>query len=285
MASSAVDEVLASRERLARSGPAMTSLIAAALLHLTVAAAIVLLPRLAPPPPPLEYVAVQLVPAQRLGVEHAARQPQPAPKPPPSPPKTEPEPPPTPPTPPKTEPEPALPARQQTLPAERPPKPVKPEKPKPEPPDTRVDPTTRPKVLPPPREVLQKKLGAQAPADVKPGPPGAATGSAAGKVAVGSLTVSPENPDFNYSYYSAQTQSRIEENWTRSPVGSGVHATVSFTIHGDGSISDLKLRESSGFDTFDLAAMRSVQNAAPFAPLPRAFTLNHDSVSVIWIAR
>jgi protein TonB len=219
---------------------------------------------------------VQVIPAQRLGVEHPA-QPQPARKPPP-----------TPPTPPKAEQEPPPRSEAPALPrpaAEKPPKPVKPETAKPEPPDNRVDPTTRQKVVPPPREVLQKKLGAQAPPDAKPGPRGAATGSAAGKVAVGSLTVSPENPDFNYSYYSAQTQSRIEENWTRSPVGSGVHATVSFTIHGDGSISDLKLRESSGFDTFDLAAMRSVQNAAPFAPLPRAFTLNHDSVSVIWIAR
>lgn len=282
MASSAVDEILASRERLARSGPAMTSLIAAALLHLTVVAVIVLLPRLAPPPPPLEYVAVQLVPAQRLGVEHPARPPQPAPKPPPTPPtsqKNESEPP----LPPRSE-APVLP-RQQPLPAEKPPKPVKPEKPKPEPPDNRVDPTTRPKVLPSPREVLQKKLGAQAPADVKPGPAGAATGSAAGKVAVGTSTVTLENQDFNYDYYIAQMQSSIEQNFTRPPVAAGVRAVISFRIQRDGSIADLAVRESSGFDTYDLTALRAVQNAAPFPPLPRAYTAVHDSLSVNWIVR
>jgi len=78
----AVDQVLAERERMVRSGVAAASLIAAAGLHVAVAALLIVLPRLVPSPPPLEYVAVQLVPAQRLGVEHAARQPQPAPKPP-----------------------------------------------------------------------------------------------------------------------------------------------------------------------------------------------------------
>lgn len=280
MASSAVDEVLASRENLQRSGQAMTSLIAAALLHVAVAAIIVLLPRLAPPPPQLEYVAVQVVPAQRLGVEHP-RQPQPPPKPPPAPP-----------TSPKAEPEPPLPPRPEApvLPRLQPPppekpKPVKPEKPKPAPPDNRIDPTTLPKVLPPPREVLQKKLGAQAPADARPGPPGAATGNAAGKVAVGSSTVTLENQDFNYDYYIAQMQSRIEQNFTRPPVAAGVRAVISFRIRSDGSIADLAVRESSGFDTYDLTALRAVQNAAPFPPLPRAYTAVHDSLSVNWIVR
>jgi TonB family protein len=275
----AVDQVLAERERLVRSGPAAASLIAAAGLHVAVGALLIVLPRLVPSPPPLEYVAVQLVPAQRLGAVHPAaseRQP-PAPRPqkPPEKPKEEP------PVPPRSADAPVLP-RPQAPP--KPLKPAKPEKPKPSPPDNRVDPTTQPKLMTPPREVLAKKLGAVAPPQTAEAP-GAATGSAAGKAPVGSLTVTPVNQEFAYNYYYALIQSRIEEAWTRSPVGSDAHAVIFFTIHSDGSISDLRVRESSGFDTYDLAALRAVQNAAPFAPLPRAYTLNHTSLEVTWIAR
>jgi len=268
----AVDQVLAERERLVRSGPAAASLIAAASLHVAVGALLIVLPRLAPSPPPLEYVAVQLVPAQRLGAQRTAERQPPAPRSPQPPPKAEEEPP----LPPRSAEAPVLPRPQ------APPKPAKPEKPKP--PDNRVDPTTQPKLLPPPREVLEKKLKAAAPPQTAEAP-GAATGTAAGKAAVGSLTVAPVNQEFAYNYYFAQIQSRIEESWTRSPVGSDAHAVIFFTIHSDGSISDLRVRESSAFDTFDLAALRAVQNAAPFAPLPRAYTLNHSSLEVTWIAR
>jgi len=271
----AVDQVLAERERLARSGPALASLIAAAGLHVGLAAFLILLPRLGAPPPPLEYVAVQLVPAQRLAVAPPAARARPMPpRPEPPPPKDE-----EPPAPPRS-------AEAPVLPRPEPPKhpqPAKPEKPKlPPPPDNRVDPTTQPKFLPPPREVLEKRLERAATA---PPQPGAATGSVAGKAAVGSLTVTPVNREFAYDYYYAQIQSRIEDVWTRSPVGSNARTVVSFTIHSDGSISDLRVRESSGYDTYDLAALRAVQDAAPFAPLPRAYTVSHTSLDVNWIAR
>jgi TonB family protein len=275
----AVDQVLAERERLARSGPAAASLIAAAGLHVAVGALLIVLPRLVPSPPPLEYVAVQLVPAQRLGAVHpaAGERQQPAPRPPKPPEKAQEEPP----VPPRSADAPVLPRPQ--APPKPPPQPAKPEKPKPPQPDNRVDPTTQPKFLPPPRDVLAKKLG-PATAPQPTASPGAATGSTTGKVAVGSLTVSFDQ-DFPYDYYKAQTLSRIEENWTRSPVGNEAHARISFRIHKDGSISDLTVAESSSFDTFDLAALRAVQNAAPFAPLPRAWTTSHDAISVSWIAR
>ena len=275
-----VEQVLAEREGLAGRGPAMASLVAAALLHVALAAFIILLPRLMPPPPPLEYVDVQVVPAQRLGAQRpAAPQPDTPRQQPPHPSKPEEEPPaPT---------APVLPVPRPKTPPTPPttPTPPKAEKPKPAPPDERIDPTTRPKLLPPPRELLAHKLPPPAaPTPPTAAAPGAATGSAAAKAAVGSLTVSLENQDFTYNYYIAQTQSRIEQNWTRSPVGEA-RARISFRIHSDGSISDLTVAESSGFDTFDLAALRAVQNAAPFPPLPRAYTASHESVSVYWIAR
>jgi TonB family protein len=283
-----VDQVLAERERRARSAPAVVSLSAATLLHAAVLALIILLPRLSPPPPPLDFVAVQVVPAQRLGGERPARQTAAeAPKPPL--PAVQPAPPP--PQPPPAD-EPVLPPRSPDAPVlarQVPPKPQKPPppktvKPKPEAPDNRIDPTVVPKVLPPPREVLAQRLAhepaAATPAVPTPGPPGAATGQAGAKAAVGSSVTAFDNPDFTYDYYIAQLVSLIDQNWIRPPVGAGVHAVLSFRIQRDGSIADLTVRQSSGFDAFDLAAVRAVQSVARFPPLPRAYTQNHDSVGV-----
>ncbi len=285
----AVEQLLAERERRARSGAAVASFGAALLLHAALLALIILLPRLTPPPPPLDFVAVQVVPAQRLGGERPVRQERQvatAPKPPapPPPPPRQAAPKEEPPAPPRSPDAPVLP-RQASPPTPKPPqKPPKPEKPRPEPPDTRVDPTTRPKVLPPPRELLAQRLAhepaAATPPAPTPGLPGAATGQAGAKADVGSSITALDNPDFTYDYYIAQLVSRIDQNWIRPPVGSGVHAVLSFRIRMDGSIAGLAVRQSSSLDAFDLAAVRAVQNAAPFPPLPRAYTLNHDSVGV-----
>ena len=46
---------------------------------------------------------------------------------------------------------------------------------------------------------------------------------------------------------------------------------------------DLQVAQSSGYNSFDLAALRAVQNASPFAPLPRAY--RNDSLGVTLIVR
>jgi TonB family protein len=66
-------------------------------------------------------------------------------------------------------------------------------------------------------------------------------------------------------------------------MGSGVKAVISFTISRDGSMSELRVEQSSGYNSFDLAALRAVQNAAPFPPLPRAY--KHDDLGVHLIVR
>jgi colicin import membrane protein len=286
----AVDQVLAERSRRGRA-PAVASLVGALALHAAVAAALIIVPRLTPPPPPLEYVDVKVVPAAALGAPRSEpRATPPAPQSPPTPRK------PAEPPPPKPAPEAPVLPRSERPAAQKPEKP-KPEKPKPAVPDNRIDPTTRPKVVPPPRELLAKRLGAAAaepqpsdltppaakPAEALPNRPGVPNGSATGTAPVGSSIATLDNPDFTYDYYIAQLLSSIDHNWTRPPVGTGVRAVISFRIQRDGSLSDLTVRESSSFDTFDLAALRAVQNAAPFPPLPRAY--RHDSLGVNLIVR
>jgi TonB family protein len=48
-------------------------------------------------------------------------------------------------------------------------------------------------------------------------------------------------------------------------------AVIVFSILPNGSVVDLRAEESSGSSAFDLTAESAVQDAAPFAPLPREF--------------
>jgi TonB family protein len=44
---------------------------------------------------------------------------------------------------------------------------------------------------------------------------------------------------------------------------------VSFTILADGTITEVQVFDRSGTPSLDFAAMRAVQSAAPFSPLPK----------------
>jgi TonB family protein len=260
----AVDQVLERRSR--RAGrPEAVSLAAAALLHAGAVALVLLLPRLAPPPPKLSFVPVQIIPAQALGVRRPASRPR-AEK--PSPPEPAPEKP-------APEPERPEPAREDApvLPPE------KPERTKPEP----KPPSGGEKA---PRGAAEKpevQAPAQGDPDGEAGRRGSPAGNPLGTSAFGSAIAGLDNPDFKFGYYIDQLLGAIDAKWVRPPLGDGVRAIISFRIERDGSLGDLEVAESSGYNSFDLAALRAVQNASPFPPLPRAY--RHDSLGVNLIVR
>jgi protein TonB len=275
------DRVLADRARRVEAPPGGGSLAVAALLHGAVLALVFLLPRLAPPPKPLEFVPVQVVPAAALGVRKPLP-PAPAPEPAKSAP-AEPEP--------LPEPEPKK-TDAPVLPPEKPVKP-KPETPKPEPVKPAAKPTTAPAA---PKAPAAPSKGPTAP-NPRPAAPaapqatpgtevgrrGSPTGTPLGSSSFGSEIAGLDNPDFTYGYYIDQLLAAIDSNWVRPPVGDRVRAIVSFRIQRNGSITDLRVAEASGFNAFDLAALRAVQSAAPFPPLPRAY--KNDSLGVNLIVR
>jgi TonB family protein len=280
----AVDRILDRRSRRESRRPEVLSVAAAALLHGAGVALVLLLPRLTPPPPPLAFVPVQIIPAQALGVRRPASRPpveKPAPKPAPAA-----EEPPAP-EPPKPEPRPELkPERPAPKPSreevpELPDKPVKkPQKPQkasetPKPAASSRAPLPRPSTpaAPPPAG----ETGGE------PGRRGAPTGSAQGTSAFGSQIAGLDNPDFKFGFYISQLLSAIDSKWSRPPLGNDVKAVISFRIERDGSLTDLQVAQSSGYNSFDLAALRAVQNASPFPPLPRAY--RQDSLGVNLIVR
>jgi TonB family protein len=277
----AVDRILAQRSRRDSRRPEAVSLGLAALLHGGAVTVALLLPRLTPPPPPMTFVPVQIIPAAALGVRRPASRPKAATPEPPSPEPVRPEPvKPEPVKPPaKPEPKPEKMAAKPhddvpTLPDRTVKKPEKPEKtpPKPTPRPATGGTGTNPAGTAP--------LGTP---DGEAGRRGSPTGNPLGTSAFGSQIAGLDNPDFKFGYYLDQLLSAIDAKWARPPLGDKVECTIGFRIQRDGSIAELTVARSSGYNSFDLAALRAVQNASPFPPLPRAY--RNDSLGVNLIVR
>ncbi len=257
-----VDQVLAERRRRTSSRGFLGGLITASLLHLSVLLSVVLLPT-GERQVPTEYVNVRVVPLAALGTP---KPPVPRPQPPePQPPEPQPEAP----TPPAPEPEPATkPSPAEPEPAPRATAPVLPQA-KPQ------KPQSEPRVAAPADEPAT---------DAAPVPPqraGSAQGSVAGTSAFG--TLEGIDPDFTYDYYLDRMLALIHAQWLRPPAEGEVKAVVRFVVSRSGEITDLELAEPSGFNAFDLAALRAVQNASPLPRLPASY--RRDSLQVTLIVR
>ncbi len=244
----AVDAVLAERARLVRAG-ARVRIGGSLLVHLLIAAACAVAPLLAAQSASEmpEFVPVYVVPAQALGV----REPTPAPR------EARPEPPaPEPQTPspvaeePETEPEPA------------------PAMPSPEP-RRKKPPAAKPAAAAP---ATSGELGRRQ---------GSPTGSSTGSSPFGADSVSFADQNFTYGYYIDQMLSMIHAQWQRPALGADVEAAIFFRIGRDGTVSDLRVVDSSGFNVFDLAGLRAVTQASPLPRLPVSYPQSSLAVKLI----
>lgn len=274
-----VNGVLADRSRRHGRNAEARSFLAALALHGLLLVVVLLAPRLKTPPPPLEFVPVQIIPAQALGVRRPA---PPRRKTPPAPPAETPAP-----EEPKAEaaplkPEPADdvpslpdPDSDKKKPAEPKPKPPEPSRPTPDKGATSREGSGK----------TEEGKSGTAPGETgdQLGRRGGPQGNPLGTTAFGSEVGGLDNPDFTYAYYLDRLLSLIDAQWARPAMGSGVKAVVFFRIGRDGKMTDLQVEQSSGYNSFDLAALRAVQNAAPFPPLPRAY--KHEDLGVHLIVR
>lgn len=276
-----VNGVLTERSRQHGRKAEARSLLAALALHGLLLAIVLLAPRLKTPPPPMEFVPVQIIPAQALGVRRPApprRKTPPAPAAEtPAPEEPEPEPAAAPPKPEPADDVPALPDPE----SDKKKKP-EPAKPKPKPPEA-SSPT--PDKGTTGSGKTEEGTSGTAPGETgdQLGRRGGPQGNPLGTTAFGSEVGSLDNPDFTYAYYLDRLLSLIDAQWARPAMGSGVKAVVFFRIGRDGKMTDLTVEQSSGYNSFDLAALRAVQNAAPFPPLPRAY--KHEDLGVHLIVR
>lgn len=230
------------------------SLVMSISLHLVLALGFALGPiLLSQEPEPIEFTPITIVPVQALGVQ-----------------------------------EPVAPPQRQTPPEPRP---------EPKPAETRPEPKPDQPQLPATEKAAQKKPDSrpEAGAAVEPeaAPAGSApetlgqrrgspTGSSLGTSSFGA-SVGFDNPDFTYNYYVDQMLAMIGSNWQRPPLGAEIEAVIHFRIHRDGHISDVRIVQSSGYNSYDLAGLRAIQLAAPLPKLPQSF--KHGSLGVNLIFR
>ena len=241
----ALESVLQQRSRQLESRlDRKRSVVMSALLHLFLMSGLILVPILTQrEPEPMVFTPIMIVPVQALGVENPVSPPSRSQAPPK--PELEPE-------------QPVLPAPEKT-------------------------PTRKPTVAPEPaparaeagsRGARQEALGQRQ---------GSAMGSSLGTSAFGAAVGGLDNPDFVYGYYVDQMLAMIGSQWQRPALGADIEATIHFRIHTDGHISDVRVLQSSGYNSYDLAGLRAIQRAAPFPKLPQSF--RHKSLGVRLILR
>ena len=224
-------------------------------LHLVLASSVFLVPILmSEEPEPLEFTPIMIVPVQALGVEEPVKAaprrevpPQPEPEPEAAPPVVEPVP----------EPE---------TPVVREPEKKPTRRSEPTPTETRE--TSSPSPSTEPSTIGQRK--------------GSPTGSSLGTATFGAAVGGLDNPDFVYGYYVDQMLAMIGAHWKRPPLGAEIESMIHFRIHRDGHISDVRIVQSSGYNSYDLAGLRSIQLAAPFPKLPQSFKHNSLGVNLIF---
>jgi len=75
--------------------------------------------------------------------------------------------------------------------------------------------------------------------------------------------------DVDFGPYMADLQRRIKRAWFPPKGYEGKRVVVSFKVHSNGEMSDLRLDHGSGVAIADQAALAAVQKAGCFRPLPK----------------
>jgi len=89
-----------------------------------------------------------------------------------------------------------------------------------------------------------------------------------------------------FGWYIQAAKRRVDPNWDRLSIDSGVrnstslHAAVSFSINRDGSIKNVRITQSSGNLSWDNAGLRAIMNSNPLPPLPPDY--QGSEVAVTW---
>lgn len=138
-----------------------------------------------------------------------------------------------------------------------------------------------------PRKKPAPKVSPPAPTPAKTTASRTGDAAASGSVGLGSGAaqgglVGMDGLDTRFSWYLDLVVSRISAVWQEpyldSRFGKTYTVTVYFIIQRNGSVSDVRVEETSGVDILDLSAVRSIREAAPLPPLPQDFRGDHLGV-------
>lgn len=87
-----------------------------------------------------------------------------------------------------------------------------------------------------------------------------------------------------YGWYIEAVKRRINGNWNQFTIDPGIraarqaHAVLTFTIHRDGTVKEIRLTQSSGNASMDNSAQRALLSSTPMPPLPGDYSGSYVSV-------
>lgn len=171
------------------------------------------------------------------------------------------------------------------------------EDPKPKPPEPKTDATKIPKFekekpLPPSRRSRTLENKTREVDNAIPGKGGNANlptgysqtpgGSSSGVMAIGQ-----GGGDFagRYPWYVDAVRNRVEQSWDQTTIDPAAraahrgHTVMSFKINANGSISHIRMMQSSGNSSMDYSAMRALQSIDAFRPLPNDYVGTYVDVT------
>jgi TonB family protein len=89
-----------------------------------------------------------------------------------------------------------------------------------------------------------------------------------------------------FGWYIQAAKRRVEPNWDRLSIDSGVrnsttlHTAISFSINRDGTLKNIRVTQSSGNLSWDNAGLRAIQGSSPLPQLPPDY--QGSEVAVTW---
>jgi len=103
----------------------------------------------------------------------------------------------------------------------------------------------------------------------------------------GVATIGQGGGDFGsrYPWYVDAVRNRVRQVWDQSTIDPAVraarraHAVVTFRINANGTVSNVRLSQSSGNSSMDYSAQRALQNIDSFRPLPNDYMGSYVDVT------
>lgn len=89
-----------------------------------------------------------------------------------------------------------------------------------------------------------------------------------------------------YGEYANRLRDQVARNWKTTDIPPQIRtaplATITFTLHRDGSVSNVRITGRSGNGALDYSAQRAILDAAPFPPLPAGFPKSDPEIEFVF---
>lgn len=103
----------------------------------------------------------------------------------------------------------------------------------------------------------------------------------------GVSTIGPGGGDFGsrYPWYVDAVRNRVRQMWDQTTIDPAVraarraHAVVTFRISSNGSVSNVRISQTSGNSSMDYSALRALQSIDSFRPLPNDYMGSYVDVT------